>query len=99
MPNAAAEANEGFGVIVSDLISLVEHVQASIRLIEGEMDRESSLGDGEAANVVVLDDVTPQYLKASYALHSCSASLDAALRSLIDAKASARLPLRLVACR
>jgi hypothetical protein len=99
MPNAAAEANEGFGVIVSDLISLVEHVQASIRLIEGEMGRESSLGDGEAANVVVLDDVTPQYLKASYALHSCSASLDAALRSLFDAKASARLPLRLVACR
>jgi hypothetical protein len=61
MQNAAAETNEGFGVIVCDLISLVEHVQASINLIDGAIAREISLGDTDAANVVVLDDVTPQY--------------------------------------
>ena len=86
---AAADAEESFGAIVSDLISLVEHVQASISLIEGAIARETSVGDGEAANVIVLDDVTPQYLKAGHALHSCSANLDAALRSLFDARASA----------
>ena len=45
--------------IVSDLASLIEHVQASLRLIESAIDRESYLGDQEAADVVVLDDVTP----------------------------------------
>jgi hypothetical protein len=38
----------------------------------------------------VLDDVTPQYLKASYALNTCSASLDIALKSLLDARGPAR---------
>jgi hypothetical protein len=99
MPNAAAEANEGFGVIVSDLISLVEHVEASIKLIDGAIVRETALGDGDAANVIILDDVTPQYLKASTALHACTASLETALRSLFEARASTRRPLRLVACR
>ena len=99
MPNAAVEANEGFGVIVSDLISLVEHVQASIHLIEGAIAREVALGDGDAGNVIVLDDVTPQYLKAGHALHACSANLETALNSLFETKASAHRPLRLVACR
>jgi hypothetical protein len=99
MQNAAAEANEGFGVIVYDLISLVEHVQASIDLIDGAIAREISRGDADTANVVVLDDVTPQYLKAGHALHACSACLDTALQSLLDARASVRQPLRLVASR
>jgi hypothetical protein len=34
----------------------------------------------------MLDDVTPQYLKASHALNGCSASLDTALQSLLDAR-------------
>src|SRR5258708_29745901 len=99
MHNAAAGVDESFGVIVSDLISLVEHVQTSIDRIDKAIARETSPGDGDAANVVVLDDVTPQYLKVSHALHACSASLDTALRSLFDARASAHRPLRLVACR
>jgi hypothetical protein len=35
----------------------------------------------------VLDDVTPQGLRASDALNSCSASLDAALKSLLEGEA------------
>jgi hypothetical protein len=38
----------------------------------------------------VLDDVTPQYPRASYALNTCSASLDIALKSLLDARGPAR---------
>jgi hypothetical protein len=59
----------------------VEHVQASIDLIDGAISREASLGEPDTNNVIVLDDVTPQYLKASYALNTCSASLDTALKS------------------
>lgn len=99
MHNAEAVVDESFGAIVSDLISLVEHVQASIVLIEGAMARETSLGDGDAGNVIVLDDVTPQYLKVGHALHACSAGLETALKSLSEARASARRPLRLVARR
>ena len=54
---------------MSDLVSLVEQVQASISLIEGAIAREMTLGDHESSNVIVLDDVTPQYMKASTALH------------------------------
>jgi len=99
MHNAEAGVDESFRAIVSDLISLVEHVQASIDLIEGAIARETSIGDGDAGNVIVLDDVTPQYLKAGHALHACGASLETALKSLFEARASARRPLRLVACR
>ena len=99
MQNVAAGGEESFGAIVSDLISLVAHVQASIQLIEDAIARESSLGDGDAGNVVVLDDVTPQYLKAGHALHACSANLETALNSLFETRASAYQPLRLVAVR
>jgi hypothetical protein len=97
MHNAAAGIDESFGAIVTDLISLVEHVQASINLVEGAIVRETSIGDSDAGNVIVLDDVTPQYLKVGHALHACSASLETALRSLFEAKVSAHRPLRLVA--
>jgi hypothetical protein len=92
-----AVAADGLGVIVPDLISLIEQVQAGINLIERTIARETSLGDHDATNVIVLDDVTPQYLKASYALHACNASLDMAAQSLHDAQASARRPIRLAA--
>jgi hypothetical protein len=67
------EAHDTFGAIVSDLVLRVEHVQANIGLIERAIAREVTVGDHEDSNVVILDDVTPQYLKASSALNSCSA--------------------------
>jgi hypothetical protein len=54
------EAHDSFGAIVSDLVLLVEHVQASINLIEHAIAREVTVGDHENSNVIILDDVTPQ---------------------------------------
>ena len=99
MHNGVGCADDSFGAIVSDMISLVQHVQTSIDLIDGAIARETSLGESDAASVIVLDDVTPQYLKASHALHACSTSLHTALRSLFEARASVHRPLHLVACR
>jgi hypothetical protein len=91
------ERGASFGTIVSDLISLIEHVQASIDLIEAEIAWETSDCGQEASNVVVLDDVTPQYLKASRALNNCGASLGTALQFLLDAGQSERQSIRLTA--
>ncbi len=84
---------DNFGVIVSDLISLVEHVQASIDLIERAIAREMTTGDPDSSNVIVLDDVTPHYIKASTALSSCSANIGSAMQFLLDGGAYARTPL------
>ena len=89
------EARDSFAAIVSDLISLVEHVQSSINLIERAIARETTVGDHENSNVIILDDVTPQYLKASSALNSCSADLGNAVQFLLDAGAYAQRPIML----
>ena len=83
------DRNDAYRSVVSDLVSLIEHVQGSLRLIEQAIARETALGSQEAsANIVVLDDVTPPYVQASAALRACDANLDTALHSLLDAKAS-----------
>ena len=86
------EAQDSFGAIVSDLVSLVEHVQASINLIERAIAREITVGDHENSNVIILDDVTPQYVKASTALNSCSIDLGNAVQFLLDAGAHVPRP-------
>jgi hypothetical protein len=90
MQDAATGADDGLGAIVSNLISLVDHVQNSLGLINSALARETGRGDIDAADVIVLDDVTPQYLKARHALLTCSASLNTALQSLLDARAPSR---------
>jgi hypothetical protein len=89
------EAQDSFGTIVSDLVSLVEHVQASINLIERTIAREIIVGDHENSNVIILDDVTPQYVKASAALNSCSIDLGNAVQFLLDAGTHTKRPLPL----
>ena len=93
MQNAAADAvelaphdqNDAYRAVVSDLVSLIEHVQSSLRLIERATAGEISVGGQESsANVIVLDDVSPRYMKATAALQVCDANLGAALRSLTD---------------
>ncbi|MEO8317944.1 MAG: hypothetical protein ABI561_06425 [Bradyrhizobium sp.] len=77
--------NDTYQSVVSSLAGLVEHVQASLRQIEQAMVREASLGDQEtAAGVIVLDDVSPRYVRATAALRVCDANLGAALHSLLD---------------
>ena len=83
--------NDSYRSVVSDLVSLIEHVQASLRLIEQTMIRETSPGGQEyAANVVVLDDVSPRYVKAAAALNACDANLGIALHVLLDSRTPGR---------
>jgi hypothetical protein len=80
---------DGFGSIVFDIVSLIERVQASMKLVESAIAIESPLGLPEtAADVVVLDDVTPRYLNARAALNTCNASLEVTIHRLLDSKRS-----------
>jgi hypothetical protein len=96
MQNAASSAsaqsggqNDSYRAIVSDLEALIQQVQASITLIETVIVGESPLGNQEiAADVVVLDDVTPRYMRANAALNACNAALGVALHVLLDNRTS-----------
>jgi hypothetical protein len=77
--------NDNHFSVVSDLMSLVAHIQASRNMLETAIARALPAGDPEAhENVVVLDDVTPCYVKANAALHACKAGLEAALHCMLD---------------
>ncbi len=85
MQNAAgggtsAPTQDLHGAIVSDLMSLIAHVQASMERIEQAAPDEAPLGCWEpGTNIFVLDDVTPRYVGACAALKTCEAHLGAAL--------------------
>ncbi|GIQ77320.1 hypothetical protein [Bradyrhizobium sp. RD5-C2] len=97
MENAAAdgvavcldEGSDPYSLIVTDLVALIGHVQASLRLIEAAIAREAFLAEQDA-NVFVLDDVTPRYAVASTALKACDTGLGMALDRLRDPEAPAR---------
>jgi hypothetical protein len=75
--------------IVSDLQALMERVQASMRLIEQAIAREARPDDEEfAANLIVLDDVTPLYVTANAALNACRTSLRVAVQFLGEVRPS-----------
>jgi len=85
------DRNDAYRTVVSDLVSLTEHVQTILKRIETAIARESSPGDDDASsNVIVLDDVTPCYVKASAALKACDANLGIALDFLQDSRRSKR---------
>jgi hypothetical protein len=90
--SAPAEASfDGISAIVGDLLRLIEHVQSSIAAIEVELARELLCSSPEhTGNVIVLDDVTPRYARASAALSACRATLTTALRVLADNRGSAQ---------
>jgi hypothetical protein len=67
---APHDQNDAYRAVVSDLVSLVEHVQNSLRLIERMIARETSAetppcSSESSTNVIVLDDVSPRYMKAA----------------------------------
>ena len=75
--------NDNCSSVISDLVALIEHMQASMKTLEAAIARELPLGGQEAGdNVIVLDDITPCYVKANAVLHVCKAGLGAALHSL-----------------
>ena len=77
---AAYDQNATYRAVISDLVSLVDHVQKSLRLIEQTIARETSPettpGSPESStNIIVLDDVSPRYMKAAAALQACDVNL------------------------
>ena len=71
------DRNDAHRSVVSDVISLIEQ----------EIARETASGGQETSNnVIVLDDVTPPYVRATAALKACDANLAIALHSLLDPK-------------
>ena len=77
--------NDNYFSVVSELVSLAAHIQASMNMLEKAIARELPAGDPEAyENVIVLDDVTPCYVKANAALHACNAGLEVALHCMLD---------------
>ena len=75
--------HDGGDGLIKELQSLSERVRAVTRAINTAiaLERISSNTD-TAADVVVLDDVTPRYLKARGALQACTIHLDGALQFL-----------------
>ncbi len=57
---------------------------------------QNATGDGTAqathsessTNIIVLDDVSPRYMRAVAALQACDVNLGTALRSLLDSRES-----------
>jgi hypothetical protein len=87
---APHDQNAAYRAVVSDLVSLFEHVQNSLRLIEQTIARETAPettpGSLESStSIIVLDDVSPRYMKSAAALQACDVNLGIALRSLLDA--------------
>jgi len=85
------DRNDAHRSVVSDLVSLIERVQASRRLIEQAIAREASLSSPDG-DIIVLDDVTPPFVKATAALNACDTNLAIALRALLDSKAPEHHP-------
>jgi len=86
---APHDRNDAYRAVVSDLVSLAEHVQNSLRLIEQTIGEETSpetspCGPESSTTLIVLDDVSPRYMKAVAALQACDVNLGIALRSLRD---------------
>jgi hypothetical protein len=81
--------NDCCSSIISNPGSLVEQVRANMKLIESAITGEASPGNQEtAANIVVLDDVTPRYVTANAALNACNVRLGMALDPLRDVRTS-----------
>ena len=78
--------NESCRSVVANLVTLIEHLDASRKLLElaiiGEIAHDGLDMHGE---FVVLDDVTPCYLSADAALTACNAALATTLRALSGA--------------
>ena len=90
----ATTTNDACRAVVSDLVSLIEHARNGLRLM---IAAEIPLISPESSiNVIVLDDVSPRYMKAAAAVQACDVNLGIALRSLLDAEDTGRPALSVI---
>jgi hypothetical protein len=76
--------NDAYHAVVSDLVSLVEHVHNSLRLIEQMIAREVSPGAPESStNVIMLDDVFSNYTKTAAAVQARDVNLGIAVPAMM----------------
>jgi hypothetical protein len=81
--------NQNYRLVVLDLVTLAERMQASMKLLEQAISGELPRGNPDVHDsVFVLDDVTPCYAKASAALHACHVGLSQALHLMQSTPAS-----------
>jgi hypothetical protein len=80
---AGSQINESCWPLISNLVSLVRHIETSITFCASAKDAHGQ--EGAADNIAVLDDVTPRYVMASDALIACKMQLHEALHVLLDA--------------
>ena len=71
-------------LIAADLRLLIAQIETSMRRIAAVMDQEHGSDPDGSADIVVLDDVTPRYARASAALNVCRAGLGHALQCLSE---------------
>jgi hypothetical protein len=78
--------NESCRSVVTNLATLIEHLEPSRKLLELAIVRENAHGGPDLhGEFVVLDDVTPCYRSADAALNACNAALATTLRALSGA--------------
>jgi hypothetical protein len=71
-------------LVVANLATLIERLNASSRVLELAIARETAHSGLDAhEDVVILDDITPCYLSANAALNACNAGLAVALHTLL----------------
>jgi len=87
-PLAAMAETDSRQLIAAELRSLIARIEISMRLIDAAMDSEYDSAilsaDLSSSEIVVLDDVTPRYARASAALNACRAELGHALETLSE---------------
>jgi hypothetical protein len=89
------DLNDKYTAIVSNLRSLAEQISAAMKLIESAIASEAATSHPDmATNVVVLDDVTPRYVRANAALSTCNAGLGVALHAVHDIRIARQKPHR-----
>ena len=82
--------NHNYRLVILDLITLAERIEASMKRLERAIAAEMPRGNPDVHdNVFVLDDVTPCYAKASAALRACHVALGEALPLMQGTPASA----------
>jgi hypothetical protein len=89
--NSLGCAGQQPGSIHSDLLSLLQRIQANIGFGELVM-ATAGPDDEENADYFILDDVTSRYATANAALGACHAALGEALCHLLEATISSAPP-------